>query len=58
MNSKEFENKVKELIDDLKGVSNDFGLGNICHLQLASFFSHPQTEKVLLLHQLLVLLTL
>jgi type I restriction enzyme M protein len=28
MNSKEFENKVKELIDDLKSVSNDYGLGN------------------------------
>jgi type I restriction enzyme M protein len=28
MNSKEFENKVKELIDDLKGVCTNNGLGN------------------------------
>ena len=28
MNSKEFENKVKELIDDLKGVCANYGLGN------------------------------
>jgi type I restriction enzyme M protein len=28
MDSKEFENKVKELIDDLKGVCANYGLGN------------------------------
>ena len=28
MNGKEFEKKVKELIDDLKSISNDNGLGN------------------------------